>query len=494
MSVLKKFAGQTAIYGLSNILSRMLNFVLTPLYTGVYSTGVYGVFTIMYSYASILNAILAYGMETTYFRYLHKEKDKELVYSNSFFGVASVAVLFLILGLSSVGHIANWLQEVNTSINYAPFVRYFIWILAIDAICVIPFAKLRADERPLRYGVIKIVNISIFIALNLLFLLIIPAIIKHKWPMHEFLERHYQSNWIGYVFISNLIANTITLILLLPEIMKVKFRFSMDMFGTMLSYSWPILIANISFIINENLDKILLNNYLPANIRISEVGIYGACCKLAIFMNIFIQAFRLGAEPFFFSHSTNANAPKTYATIMNYFVIMVCVIFVGLMANLEILKYFLGLKHGKAFWVGLPVVPILLLAYVCLGIYMNLSVWYKLSDQTRYGFYISAVGAILTIILNIIFIPKFSYMASAWTTFIAYFTMMALSYILGQKNYPIPYKLKDALLYIGSSVLLVVLSYKVFNNNIWTGNLLFLSFIVFVFFREKDNIRRLIRA
>lgn len=489
MSVFKKFVGQTAIYGLSNIATRILNFFLTPLYTNVYAPGVYGVFTLLYSYASILNAVLAFGMETTYFRFLSKEKDKQLVYSNSFWGITIVAILFLLLGLSSAESVSVWLQGDKTDVNYKPFVQYFVWILAIDAICVIPFAKLRADERPIRYAVVKIVNIGVFIGLNLFFILVLPAIIKNHGPGYDFFIKYYQPNWVGYVFVSNLIASIVTFLLLLPEIAKVHFRFNTAMFTNMLSYSWPILIANISFIINENLDKILLERYLPIEISTRDVGIYGACCKLAIFMNIFIQAFRLGAEPFFFSHSKNENAPRTYATIMHYFIIVVCTIFIGLMANIDLLKYFIGHK----FWVGLPVVPILLFAYVCLGIYMNLSVWYKLSDQTRYGFYISAVGAILTILLNIFFIAKYSYMASAWASLIAYLVMMILSYVLGQKNYPIPYDLSSALTYIGGSAVLVIILYFGFHNNIFAGNILLIVFLAFAFYREKDNFRKLIK-
>ncbi|POY39267.1 polysaccharide biosynthesis protein [Solitalea longa] len=485
MSVLKKFVGQTAIYGLSNIATRILNFFLTPIYTKIYSQAVYGIFTTLYSWASIVNAILAFGMETTYFRFLGKEKDKEKVYSNSFWGVTAVAIAFLVLGLSSSQYIANWLQSDNTSIDYLPFVRYFIWILAIDAVCVIPFAKLRADDRATRYAMVKIVNIGTFIGLNLFFIFVVPLMIKKQLPGYQ-LFINVQHNWVGYVFLANLIASIITLLLLLPEILKVKFQFSTELLSTMLSYSWPILVANLSFIINENLDKILLDRYLDPK----EVGIYGACCKLSIFMNIFIQAFRLGAEPFFFSHAKNANAPKTYATIMHYFIIVVCIINVGLMANIDILKHFIG----SSFWVGLPVVPILLFAYVCLGIYMNLSVWYKLSDQTKYGLYISAVGAFITIALNILFIPKFSYIASAWTSLFAYMAMMILSYVLGQRNYPIPYQLKEALIYMSLSAVAVIVLQLGFHNNIFIGNLFVILFLGFVFMKEKDNFKKLIKA
>ncbi|UKJ08280.1 lipopolysaccharide biosynthesis protein [Solitalea lacus] len=485
MSTLKKFAGQTAIYGLSNIATRILNFFLTPLYTKIYSQAVYGIFTNLYSYASIINAILAFGMETTYFRFLNKEKDKDKVYSNSFWSVTIVAVAFLFLGLSASRNIADWLQSDSINVDYLPFVRYFVWILAIDAICVIPFAKLRADDKAIKYAFVKVINIGTFIGLNLFFIFIVPLLLKHHWPGYQLFVT-IQTNWVGYVFLANLIASIVTLLLLLPEIAKVQAHFSWQLLTGMLSYSWPILIANLSFIINENLDKILLDRYLS----LKEVGIYGSCCKLAIFMNIFIQAFRLGAEPFFFSHAHKENATKTYATIMHYFIITICVINVGLMANIDILKHFIDSK----FWVGLSVVPILLFAYVCLGIYMNLSVWYKLSDQTRYGLYISAIGAILTIGLNVLFIPKYSFMASAWTSLVAYLVMMVISYVLGQKNYPIPYQLKDALIYIGMSVVMVILLQTVFGNNIFIRNLMVITLLAFAFIKEKDNFKKLIKA
>ena len=258
----------------------------------------------------------------------------------------------------------------------------------------------------------------------------------------------------------------------------------------MLWYRFPVLIANISFIINENIDKIFLGRFLPPSISEQEMGIYGACCKLAIFLNIFIQAFRLGAEPFFFSHAKAENAGQTYARVMNYFVITISVIFIALTANIEILKYFIRGSHAQQelYWSGLNVVPILLFGYVSLGIYMNLSIWYKLSDQTRFALYISGVGAALTIVLNVIFIPRYSYMASAWSSLIAYATMMILSYLMGQKNYPIPYHLKKNVAYLLSAIGIVYLSFVIFDRNIIIGNLLLLLFIIITFLIERKGI------
>ncbi|MGB4776643.1 MAG: oligosaccharide flippase family protein, partial [Daejeonella sp.] len=314
MSNIKKFAGQTAIYGVSTIVARLLNFILTPIYVKLYAANVYGILTYMYSWASMLNAILSMGMETTFFRYQAKyENDKEKVYNNTFIAIAAISFLFLLFTIFFVDDIAAWMQQgKNFNPDYARYVKLFIYTLVVDALAVIPFAKVRAEGKPMRYAVIKFINIFTFVGLNLFFIYIIPLIIKSGGYGSQFLANTYNPQWVGYVFISNLIASIITLILLLPEILKLKLQIDAKLLKEMFIYSLPVLVANMSFIINENSDKILLGNLLPANIATQEVGIYGACCKIAIFLSIFIQAFRLGAEPFFFSHAKNKNSAETY--------------------------------------------------------------------------------------------------------------------------------------------------------------------------------------
>ncbi|HTM99355.1 MAG TPA: polysaccharide biosynthesis C-terminal domain-containing protein [Pedobacter sp.] len=497
MSVLKKFIGQTAIYGVSTVFSRLFNFILTPIYTKVYAKSVYGIFTNMYANASIINAVLAFGMESTYFRYLNKHEDKKQeVYNNSFLCIAFISTLFLITGLIFSNSIASYLAANAAEIHdYKQYVAFFIWILFVDAICVIPFAKLRADDKAMKYSMAKFLNIGCFVGFNLIFIFVIPAIIKHQWIGADWLDSWYRHQWIGYVFLANLIASLATFIFLLPEFLKLQFKFDGVLFKTMFSYSWPILIANLSFIVNENLDKIVLRRLLPTDIADGEVGIYGAVCKIAIFLSIFITAFRLGAEPFFFSHAKNENAKKTYATILHYFVIALALIFVGLIANIEILKHFISRDGAKVaeYWVGLPAVPFLLLGYVCLGIYMNLSVWYRLSDQTRFGLYISLVGAVITIVLNFVLIPKYSYMGSAWVSMIAYFVMMVLSYVLGQKYYPIPYNLKRIFAYLVVSTLIAFSSFFLFNRNIYIGNAMLIVFLVGIIYFEKNDLRKILK-
>lgn len=491
MSVIKKFLGQTAIYGLSTVFSRLFNFILTPIYTSKFAAGTYGIFTTMYAYASMINAVLAFGMESTYFRYLNKHEDrKQEVYNNSFLVIAFISTLFLITGFSLSNPIAAYLTDDPKQLaDYKNYVQFFIGILYIDAICVIPFAKLRADEKAFKYSLIKFLNIGCFVGFNLLFIYVIPLMIKNQWPMAEWLSSWYRGVWVGYVFMANLIASVVTFLMLLPEFLKLQLKFDKELFGKMFSYSWPVLVANLSFIVNENLDKIVLSRLLPDTIADHEVGIYGAVCKLAIFISIFVTAFRLGAEPFFFSNAKKENARQTYAIILHYFVIALVVLFVGLIANIEILKRFISKPE---YWVGLPAVPYLLFGYVCLGIYSNLSIWYRLSDQTRFGLYISLVGALITIVFNFVLIPKFSYMGSAWVSMLAYFVMMVISYILGQKYYPIPYNLKRILSYLIVSVVLVVLSFWVFNRNIYIGNLLLLAFIGGITYLEKDQLKAIL--
>ncbi len=272
MSAIKKFLGQTAIYGVTTVISRLFNFILTPLFTGVFQPGIYAIFTKMYASASLINAILAFGMESTFFRYLNKyENKKQEVYNNTFFCVALIATLFLISGIVFSSPIAAYFASgPDEMADYIKYVHYFVWLLFIDAICVIPFAKVRADERPMRYSLIKFLNIGSFIGFNLFFLFVVPIIIRFGGPIGGWFGSWYRPEWIGYVFISNLIASVLTLILLIPEIAKLQLKFDKELFGKMVSYSWPVLVANLSFVVNENLDKMMLPKNVPHNHYNSE--------------------------------------------------------------------------------------------------------------------------------------------------------------------------------------------------------------------------------
>lgn len=476
----------------------MLYFILTPIYTRMLAVSQNGVFTAMYGLASIINPILAFGMETTFFRYLTKREDnKQQVYNNAFGVVMGITIIFLVLSLLFLDPIINYLQAgiASQHSDYAFYVKCFLAILVTDAFCVIPFAKLRADGRPIKYAVVKCSNILIVMLLNLFFLFGIPFITGHHFAGTAWILTWYRPHWVGYVFLSNTVASVVTIFMLLPEISKLKLKFDIAMLKEMFVYSWPILVANISFIINESLDKQMLKHMLPTDTSDLQVGIYGQCAKIALFLSLFVQAFRLGAEPFFFSHAKNKNAGDTYARIMNYFVITVAIIAVALVANINLLGYVIIGKETahNPYWLGIGVVPLLIFGYLSLGIYINLSVWYKLSDQTQYGLYISGIGAVLTIILNYLLIPKYSYMASAWISFLAYFVMMVLSYIWGQKNYPIPYNLKKNSAYIIASMVTVFLSFNVFHRNIFAGNALLILFALITFYIERKELMLLLK-
>lgn len=511
MSVLKKFAGQTLIYGLSTIISRLLNFVLTPIFVNKFSPTVFGIFTKMYAWTAMLNAVLAFGMETTFFRYLQKveEKDKEKVFNTTFLITILTSLLLLINVFLFLDPIAAWLNnggahQVDLHNDYKQFVSFFAFILVCDALAVVPFAKLRAEARPVYFGLLKLINILIFVGLNLFFIVFIPFVLaNHAGLSHFFYDAFgasflswYKPNWVGYVFLSNLISSIVTLLMLLPQIIRFKFSLDKKLFWDMVCYSFPILIANISFIINEHVDKTLIPRLLPAGVGDKDLGIYSAVSKIAIFLSIFVQAFRLGAEPFFFSYANNVNAKKTYALIMEYFVIAMMLVMVGLSVNIEWLKYFIKGSTPEMiaeYWSGLFLVPLLLFNYVLLGIYMNLSVWYKLSDQTRYGLYISGIGALITIVFCFLLIPKYSYVGAAITTLITYMVMVTLSYFWGQRNYPIPYKVKKMIAYLLSGAAITILVYQVLDRSLIWGNLLFILYFLAIIRFEKDQILKLIK-
>jgi O-antigen/teichoic acid export membrane protein len=498
LSVLKKFAGQTMLYGLSTIVARVLNFLLTPLYVRLFPTHVYGIFTNMYAWAAMLNALLAFGMETTYFRFLQKHQDKpHAVFSNSFLITVATSFVFMVSLFSCSPMIATWLNKGVYDADYERYIHYFGFILVADALAIVPFSMLRAQNRAVRFVSIKITNIVVMVALNLLLIVWVPQQIAAGAWGSEWMQSWYREGWIGYVFLSNLFASVLTFLLLLPQLFQIRWQIDWSMWKSMLAYSFPILIANISFIINELVDKMyFIPKLVPGTQADVDLGIYGAVSKMAIFLSLMVQAFRLGAEPFFFSVSKEGHARKTYAVIMDYFVICMVVAMVGVVANLDWLKHFIRSAdpvERVLYWSGLKVVPILLLSYVFLGIYMNLSIWYKLTDQTKYAFYISGIGALCTIVLNYWLVPSYSYVAAAWVTLIAYILMVVLSYLWGQKHYAVPYKVGKNLLYIGIGILVSVVIYFGFHGHIWWSNLLWLSMIGVIAMREYKELFRLMK-
>ncbi|MBC72593.1 oligosaccharide flippase family protein [Muricauda ruestringensis] len=481
MNPLKRLFKQTFIYGLATVMPRVISFFLLPLYTAVFENASgYGQYTNIYAWIAIFNVFLAYGMETAFFRFYHKSKDKAKVISTSLISLLGSSLLFLILALS----LKEWLSGV-TNIN-ADYLKFTTYILVLDAVVIIPFALLRANEKPLRYAVLKTINVAINLAFNVFFLLVLPQMVKESGS--GFMASIYKPNWeIHYVLISNVIASGVTLLILLPTYIKASYKFDLDIWKQMMKYAGPILVAGIAFTINEVLDKILLTELLPSDIAESEVGKYGACYKLALFMTLFGTAFRMGVEPFFFSHAKSEKPQKTYAQITNYFVILGSIILLGVIVFIDVLGKLL--LNNPVYWEALDVVPIILLASFCLGIYHNLSVWYKVTDRTKFGAYISSVGAIITLVINITLIPKMGYMASALATLAAYASMMLLSYHYGKKYYPIPYNMRKIVFYMSVSLVFSILSFYVFNRNLIAGSLLFLLFLGLVYKMEADKLR-----
>ena len=422
-------------------------------------------------------------METAFFRFYHKSENKSKVVSTSLISLLGTSFLFLILALS----LKDWLSGV-TNIN-ADYLKFTTYILVLDAVVIIPFALLRANEKPIRYAVLKTINVVINLTFNVFFLLILPEMAQEGDT--GFLISIYKPDWeIHYVLISNVIASGATLLILLPTYIKASYKFDFGIWKQMMKYAGPILIAGIAFTINEVLDKILLTELLPSGIAESEVGKYGACYKLALFMTLFGTAFRMGVEPFFFSHAKSEKPQKTYAQITNYFVILGSIILLGVIVFIDVLGKLL--LHNSVYWEALDVVPIILLASFCLGIYHNLSVWYKVTDRTKFGAYISSVGAIITLIINISLIPKIGYMASAVATLAAYGSMMILSYYFGKKYYPIPYNMRKIVFYLSVSLVFSILSFYVFNRNLIAGSILLLVFLGLVYKMEGDKLRSIL--
>ncbi|WP_158975086.1 lipopolysaccharide biosynthesis protein [Cellulophaga sp. L1A9] len=484
MNPFKKLFKQTFVYGLATVLPRMLSFILVPLYTAVMpDPALYGEISVIFSYIAIFNVFLAYGMETSFFRFFYKAEDKDKVISTSLISILVSTTLFFILALFLRNYLALW-SEIDVK-----YINYAIYILALDALVIIPFSWLRATEKSLHYALIKIGNVAVYLGLNVLFLIYLPELIA-KNPESSLAWMYKPDFQISYIFISNLIASAITLLLMLQLYWKNNYAFDKELWKKMIKYAWPILIAGIAFTINEVFDRILLERLLPENIAASEVGKYSACYKLAVFMTLFATGFRLGIEPFFFSHSNSENPQKAYAQITNYFVILGSIILLGVIVFSDVLKELI--IRNESYWEAMPVVPLLILASFFLGIYHNLSVWYKVTDKTRYGAFISVIGAIITLAINFIAIPFWGYMASAIATVMAYGTMMVLSYWIGKKHYPIPYNMRKIGFYLGLSILLSIISFYIFDRNLVIGIILFIIFLGLVYKLENEKIRQII--
>jgi O-antigen/teichoic acid export membrane protein len=370
----------------------------------------------------------------------------------------------------------------------AKYINYAIWILALDALVIVPFAWLRANEKPMRYALVKILNVAINFGLNIFFLILLPKIVADN-PDSSFNGLNRANFEISYIFISNLIASGITLLLMLRLYFRRPYVFDKELWFKMMHYALPVLVAGIAFTINEVFDKIMLSYLLPEDIAESEIGKYSACYRLAMFMTLFATAFRMGIEPFFFSHSTSDKPQRAYAQITNYFVILGSIILLGVVVFADVLK--LILVRDESYWEAMSIVPIVVLASFCLGIYHNLSVWYKVTDRTKFGAYISLIGAVLTIIINFAFIPYFGYMASAVATLVAYASMVILSFFFGRMYYPIPYNHRKIVFYLVVSILFSMLSFYAFDRNLIIGSIFFIIFLGMVYRLESDKLKQI---
>jgi O-antigen/teichoic acid export membrane protein len=488
---LKKLAGQTVIYGLGTILPRFLNYFLTPILTRAFLPAEYGINSELFAYISFLNIIFTYGMETTFFNFNSRLDNRQDVFSTAFISVFCSSVLLSLVLILCASAISDALSTPNAV--YLPrFINWCILIIATDAIMSIPFAKLRAENKVLWFSFLKLFNVAVNFALTVFFV----SVCKHAYENNEnnlFSVLYNPEIGIGYCFLAMLIANILTFLLLSKKILNIHFSLNTQLLKEMLSYTWPLLILGFAGMVNETLDRIILKKLMvdKAEAQVAQ-GIYGACYKIAILMTIFIQAFRYAAEPYFFGKAKEKDSKTSYAIIMKYFVIFCLVIFLGTLLNLDWIKYLID----KPYWSGLKVVPILLLANLCLGVVYNLSIWYKLSGQTRFGALVAISGAVITIVINVIFIPSASYMACAWATLAAYGGMMILSYVLGQKYFPIKYNIRAMTVYLVLTLgfYFLSLTYSGMQNlmaKIVINNLLILIFVWIVYKLEFHNIKKM---
>jgi O-antigen/teichoic acid export membrane protein len=491
MSLYKNLLKQTAIYGLATVIPRMMSFLLTPLYVspGVLDPAEYGQVTMLFAYMIFFNVILSYGMETAFFRFYNKEENKKSVIETATISIFWTTFAFFFIAMFMRSWLADW---SGFDVKY---VTYAIWILVFDALVIVPFSELRAKQRPMRYAMVKIGNVALNFAFNIFFLIFLPKLAQAN-PGGVFHTIYIKDFEVGYVFISNIIASAATLLVLSGSYFHAKWQFDKVLWKRMLQYGWPILFAGIAFAINEQFDKILLGKLLPADTAESEVGVYSACYKMGLFMVLFRTAYTLGIEPFFFSHAGKENATQTYATVTKYFVIFGSLIQLCVIVTADILKQFL--VPNSDYWAAMKVVPLIILANFFLGIYTNLSVWYKLIDKTHIGAWISLAGAAVTLILNFALIPLFEaqgqngYMGSAIATIAAYGSMMAISYFMGAKAYPIPYDMKRIGGYLGVSILFSVVSFYFFRENYYVGTALVAVFVYFIYYNEKETLERII--
>ena len=440
MANLKSLVKDTAIYGISSIAGRFINYLLVPIQTAAFVAGggEYGVLTYIYAYTALLMVLLTYGMETTFFRYVNKsEEHAPTVYSTTLLSVAGTSLLFVGVVLAFLPQIASLMKYPD----HPEWVAVMFVCVAIDAFKCIPFAYLRYQRRPIKFATLQLVNILLNITLNLLYLIVLPALRLNPFGLYD---DHFTLD-VGMVFYINLVCTAVVLLCFKRELTGFRYRFDTALWRRMLRYAWPLLLLGIAGILNQTLDKIIFPYLYAGSDAKAQLGIYGAATKIAMIMAMITQAFRYAYEPFVFGKAKDRDNRETYALAMKYFVIFTLLAFLVVMGYMDVLRYVI---RDQSYWPGLRVVPIVMAAEIMMGVYFNLSFWYKLIDKTIYGAWFSGIGCVVLVMVNVVFVPRYSYMACAWGGVAGYGTAMLLSYLVGQRKYRIDYPVKDMLCYV----------------------------------------------
>jgi len=481
----KKLLGQATIYGLGTIVVRVFPFIASPFLTRAFGPEALAPFVDFYSVAGIIIVLLSHGMETTFFRFSEIEKDTQKLISTSTLSVVAVSVIFMIVCYV----FRHFISEVFKTPDQVHYLIMMLFILGVDGLCTMPFVMLRKREKAKRFVFVKIFCAIVNFSLLVFFIVILP-----KYGESGILKLIYSKDFgIGYAFLANLIASLAGFALLFREFMNVRIsKFCFSLWKKLMYYSLPITLAGLAGVVNETLDRQFLKFLLPEGENTRQMAIYGTVCRVVTFMTLFRQAYLLGIEPFFFSNAKKDNSKYSYSKLMTFFVIANCIILLGICANLEWISH--QYIRNSEYYSGIDILPVVLVAAVFLGIYLNLSIWYKLTNKTILGAYISLIGAAVTVAVNYIFIPEFGYWASAVATLCSYFTMMIISYFWGQNHYRIPYEVKKISIYLLVSILFSCVSYYLFGDNLVLGNGLLLIFLGIVFFVEKNSLLRLIKS
>lgn len=485
-SPIKSLAGQTVVYGMGTIVPRLINYFLVPFYTRIFDQAAYGQITELYAYLAFLLVFLTYGMETAFFRFAQKQNVNK-VFNNIFSSILLTSSLFVTIVVAAYPFLAELIHyERNPE-----FILFIALIVALDALTAIPFALLRKQNQARKFAVIKIINVLVNVGLNFLFILVVPTWSKHiaQWIFGP------HTGLVAWVFISNLIASAVSLLMLLPQMRSFRWNLSFSFLKPVLNYALPVLVVGLAGMVNEMSDKILLKYLVTGTDNpLAQLGIYSANYKLGVLMTLFIQMFRYAAEPFFFAEAEKKDSKQLFAVVMNYFIISGLVIFLGVSLLIDIFQRFIGPDFRE----GLFIVPVVLMANLFYGVYYNLAIWYKLTDRTNDGAKIALGGAAITIILNILLVPVLGYVGAAWAHLLCYFLMMAVSFFWGQKVYPIPYQLKSIAKYVGVALFIYFFAKSIMLHDQWLkiaiNSLLIVAFTAYAFWSEHKKNHHLLQA